>query len=83
MARRIPFAARTLLGTNVPGLGFTVVYAPQSDGLWFPVSLGTEFKLHVLFFYKRQIIIDAQNRDFQKTHATATITHIGEPIPPQ
>ena len=32
MARKIPFVVRTLLGTNVPGLGFTVTYAPQSDG---------------------------------------------------
>lgn len=59
MARKIPLAVRTLLGTSLPGLGFTVVYAPQPDGVWFPVSLGTEFKLHVLFFFSRQIIIDA------------------------
>jgi len=66
MARKIPLAARTLLGTNVPGLGFTITYAPQPDGVWFPVSFGTEFKLHVLFFFSRQIIIDALNRNFEK-----------------
>jgi len=38
MARKIPFAVRTFLGTNVPGLGFTVIYAAQPDGVWFPVS---------------------------------------------
>jgi len=27
MSRKIPFAVRTLMGTNVPGLGFTIVYA--------------------------------------------------------
>ncbi|WP_263382796.1 LolA-like protein [Granulicella arctica] len=73
MARKIPFAVRTLLGTNLPGLGFTVVYAPLPEGLWFPASFGTEFKLHLLFFYSRQIIIDAQNRDFEKTHVNSKI----------
>ena len=92
MARKIPFAVRTLLGTNVPGLGFTVRYAPQPDGVWFPVSFSTEFKLHVLYFFHRQVILDAENRDFEKTHVTSRI--VGEatpveeekaetPVPPQ
>jgi hypothetical protein len=76
MARKIPFAVRTLLGTNVPGLGFTVTYAPQPDGVWFPVTFSTEFKIHVLFFFNREIILDAQNRDFEKTHVTSRI--VGE-----
>ena len=71
MARKIPLPVRTLLGTNLPGLGFTIVYAPQPDGVWFPVSFGTEFKIHVLFFFSREIVIDAQNRDFEKTHVSS------------
>lgn len=77
MARKVPLAVRTLLGTNVPGLGFTITYAPQPEGVWFPVTLGTEFKLHVLFFFSREILISAQNRDFEKTHVTSRI------IPPE
>jgi len=73
MARKIPFAVRTLLGTNVPGLGFTVTYAPQSDGLWFPVTFSTEFKIHVLYFFHRQIFLNAENREFEKTHVTSRI----------
>ncbi|KAA6462189.1 hypothetical protein DYQ86_10180 [Acidobacteria bacterium AB60] len=73
MARKIPFAVRTLLGTNVPGLGFTVVYAPQPDGVWFPVSFSTEFKIHVLYFFHRDIVLDAQNRQFEKTHVTSRV----------
>jgi hypothetical protein len=73
MARKIPLAVRALLGTNLPGLGFSVVYAPQPDGVWLPTSFGTEFKIHVLFFFSRQIIIDAQNRDFEKTHVSSKI----------
>jgi hypothetical protein len=79
MARKIPFAVRTFLGTNLPGLGFTVTYAPQPDGVWFPVSFSTEFKIHVLFFFHREIILDAQNREFEKTHVTSRI--VGEAVP--
>ena len=73
MARKIPFAVRTLLGTNLPGLGFTVTYAPQPDGVWFPVTFSTEFKIHVLYFFHREIILDAQNRNFEKTHVTQAL----------
>lgn len=76
MARKIPFAVRTLMGTSLPGLGFTVVYEPQPGGLWFPVSFGTEFKLHVLFFFNRQIILDARNHDFEATHVHSTIVPV-------
>ena len=81
MARKIPFAVRTLLGTSLPGLGFTVTYAPQTSsqsssqagGLWFPVSFGTEFKMHVLFFLNRKITINAENRNFEQTHVNSTL----------
>ena len=77
MSRKVPFAVRTLLGTNVPGLGFTIVYAPQPDGVWFPVNFGTEFKIHVLFFFSRDITINAENRNFEKTHTDSKILPTG------
>jgi hypothetical protein len=80
MARKIPFAVRTLLGTDVPGLGFTIRYAPQPDGVWFPVNFSTEFKIHVLYFFHRQVILDAQNRDFEKTHVTSRIVGDASPV---
>jgi hypothetical protein len=82
MSRKVPFAVRTLLGTNVPGLGFNVIYAPQPDGVWFPVSFGTEFKLDVVFFFRRQIIISAENRDFEKTHGSARVLDGATPLEP-
>lgn len=82
MARKIPFAVRTLLGTDVPGLGFTIRYAPQPDGVWFPVNFSTEFKIHVLYFFHRQIILDAQNRDFEQTHVTSRIIGDATPVDP-
>jgi hypothetical protein len=83
MARKVPFAVRTLLGTNLPGLGFTVVYAPQPDGVWFPASFSTEFKIHVLYFFHRDIVLDAQNRDFEKTHSTSRMLGDVTPVEPQ
>jgi hypothetical protein len=77
MARKIPLAVRLFLATSVPGLGFTIVYAPQPpnqpDAVWFPTTFGTEFKLHVLFFLNREITFSAENRDFEKTHVTSQI----------
>lgn len=73
LSRKIPFAVRTLLGINLPGLGFTIVYAPQADGVWFPSTFSTEFKIRVLFFFHREILLDAQNRDFEKTHVDSKI----------
>ncbi|HEY2470398.1 MAG TPA: hypothetical protein VGI45_21565 [Terracidiphilus sp.] len=83
MARKIPFAVRTLLGTDVPGLGFTIRYAPQPDGVWFPVDFSTEFKIHVLYFFHRQVILDAQSRDFEKTHVTSRIVGDATPVEPR
>jgi hypothetical protein len=82
MARQVPFAVRTFLGTNVPGLGFTVVYAPQPDGVWFPTSFSSEFKIHVLYFFHRDILLNAENRDFEKTHVTSRMLEGASPVEP-
>jgi hypothetical protein len=73
MSRKIPLAVRTLLGTNLPGLGFSVTYARQPDGVWFPVSFGTEFRMRVVFFIARDISISLENKHFEKTHADVKI----------
>jgi hypothetical protein len=81
LSRNLPLGVRVLLGTNVPGIGFTAIYAPQPDGVWFPVSLGSEFKIHILFLFTRQIVIAAENRDFEKTHVTSNILDAETPVP--
>lgn len=73
MSRKIPLAVRTLLGTNLPGLGFSVTYDRQPDGVWFPVSFGTEFRMRVLFFLARDISMSLANTHFEKTHADVRI----------
>jgi len=80
LSRNLPLGVRVLLGTNVPGIGFTAIYAPQPDGVWFPVSFGSEFKIHVLFLFSRQAVISAENRDFERTHVTSTILNAETPV---
>lgn len=76
LARRIPFAVRTFLGTDVPGAGFNVDYARQDGGVWFPTSFGTEFRLHAVFFINREISISMENTDFERTHVKSRITGV-------
>jgi hypothetical protein len=73
MSRKMPLAVRALLGTNLPGLGFSVTYDREPDGVWFPVSFGTEFRLRVLFFLVRDISMSLANTHFEKTHADVRI----------
>jgi hypothetical protein len=73
MSRKIPLAVRTLLGTNLPGLGFSVTYGREPDGVWFPVSFGTEFRMRVLFFIARDISMSLANTHFEKTHSDVRI----------
>jgi hypothetical protein len=73
MSRKIPIGVRVLLGTNLPGLGFSVTYARQPDGVWFPVSFGTEFRMRVLFFIARDLSMSLENTHFEKTHSEMRI----------
>ena len=73
LARRVPFWIRTSLGTDLPDVGFNVTYKRQPDGVWFPVSFGTEFHLHAVFFINREITVSLQNSDFEKTHVDSVV----------
>ena len=68
LSRRIPFFVRTVLGTDVPGLGFSVQYARIDKDIWFPVSFGSEFRLRAVFFINRDITVSLENKNFK--HAT-------------
>jgi hypothetical protein len=76
LSRKIPFAIRTLLGTNLPGIGFNVNYERQADGVWFPSSFGTEFRLHAVFFINRVITISLENSHFERTHVKSRIKSV-------
>lgn len=77
LSRRIPFMVRTMLGTDVPGVGFNVVYKRQEDGVWFPATFGTEFRIHVLFFINRQVSIALENSGFEHTHVESRMKVVG------
>jgi hypothetical protein len=74
LSRKLPFAVRTLLGTDVPGVGYSLHYEKQRGGVWFPKTYGTEFGLHVLFFLNREISVSLDNKGFQETHVETKIT---------
>jgi hypothetical protein len=73
LSRKIPFLIRTTLGTDLPGVGFSVTYKRQPDGVWFPATFGTEFRLKAVFFIKRDISVSLQNSDFEHTHVDSTV----------
>jgi hypothetical protein len=79
LSRRIPFGIRMFLGTDLPGIGFNVVYQRQEDGVWFPATFGTEFRIRALFFINRELSIALENSDFQHTHVESKINVI-EPV---
>jgi len=75
LSRRIPFFIRTLFGTDVPGLGFSVKYARIDKDVWFPVSFGTEFRLHAVFFINRTITVSMENKNFRRATAESSVNY--------
>ena len=77
LSRRLPLFVRAALGTDVPGLGFNVQYRRIDKDVWFPVSFGTEFRLHAVFFINRTISVSLENKEFKKLSVDSDI-HYGE-----
>jgi hypothetical protein len=77
LSRRFPFGVRTFLGTDVPGIGFNVVYKRQEDGVWFPATFGTEFRIRALFFINREVSIALENSGFEHTHVESKMKMVG------
>lgn len=75
LSRRVPLFVRTVLGTDLPGLGFNVEYRRFAEGVWFPVSFGTEFRLRAVFFINRDIIVSLENSDFRHANIESAIQY--------
>lgn len=73
LAKKVPFFVRTMMGTDLPGIGFSVQYERQKEGVWFPSSFGTEFYIRALYFFKRNIAVSLKNSDFAETHVDSKI----------
>ena len=78
LAKGLPFLVKTVLGTNLRGLGFKVSYERQDDGLWFPVNYGGEFEVKAVFFYKRKMAVALRNFGFQHVRVDTQVT-FGDP----
>ena len=74
LSQPLPFGVRKFLGTDLPGLGFAVHYRRQDDGVWFPSSLGSEFRIRALFLFNRVMTVSLENKDFERTHVETKIT---------
>ena len=61
------------MGINLRQLGFSLNYQRVSDGVWFPATYGTEFRITVFWGYKRTITLSMENTDFRKTDAQSTV----------
>lgn len=72
-SRKLPFFVRSVMGVDLPGVGFTVQYSRQEEGVWFPDSFGTEFQLNLFHFFRRTVTISLKNTEFRKTHVDTRI----------
>lgn len=78
LSRKFPLFVRTLLGTDLPGLGFSTRYKRVDKDVWFPVSFGTEFRLRAVFFINRNISLSLENRNFKRTSAESQIQYAAQ-----
>ena len=74
LAKGVPWGVRVFMGINVRQLGFSLNYQRVTDGVWFPATYGTEFRITVFWGYKRTITLSMENTDFKKTDAQSTVT---------
>jgi hypothetical protein len=72
-------AVRTVLGTDVPGLGFGIQYARVDKDLWFPSSYGTEFGVHALFLLNRTLTESTENTNFRRATVDSRIEFPDDP----
>lgn len=57
LSKRVPFAVRTVLGTDISGFGYNVEYKRLQDGTRLPTSYGTEYELRLFFHINRTVSV--------------------------
>lgn len=75
LSRGIPWGVKVFLGTDVKQLGFNLTYTRVADGIWFPATYGTEFRIDVLWGYKRIITMAMTNSDFKRADVESKIEY--------
>lgn len=79
LSRKLPLAVRTMLGTDVPGLGFNIEYKRVDKDIWFPSSYGTEFRIRALFLLNRFLAESTENVNFRRTTVESQIDFASGP----
>jgi len=69
----VPWGVRVFMGINLREVGFSLTYQRVADGVWFPATYGTEFRITVFWGYKRTITLSMENTDFKKADAQSTV----------
>jgi hypothetical protein len=82
LAHGIPFWVKTVMGTDLKYLGFSLTYDRFDEGVWFPVSYGGEFEVRAVFFYKRLISLSLANTGFRRAEVNSQITYGAETTSP-
>jgi hypothetical protein len=80
MTFKMPWAVKLFLGTNISQSGFSVTYQRVAPGIWFPSTYGTEFRMSLLFGYKRIMTLAMDSREFRRG-AAQTEVRFEEPAP--
>jgi hypothetical protein len=70
---KMPWAVKAFLGTNIQQTGFAVSFTRVAPNVWFPATYGTEFRVNLLFGYKRVITMALDSSEFRRTSATSEI----------
>jgi hypothetical protein len=79
LSRKLPLAVRTVLGTDVPGLGFGIQYTRVDKDVWFPATYGTEFGIHALFLLNRTLTESMENTNFRRATVESKVEFTGSP----
>jgi len=78
LALKIPLAVKTLLGTDVKGLGFSVTYQKFEEGVWFPVEAMGRVRDTSGILLQADISVNMVNSDFRRTNVTSNVTYVTE-----
>jgi hypothetical protein len=77
-AYNIPLPVKVIFGISLRQLGYSVKYDKVIEGLWFPVSAGTEFHIRIFFKYARTMTLSMTNSDFRRASVESKVTF--EPV---
>lgn len=74
LAKGVPWGVRVFLGSDLRQTGFSLTYQRVAEGVWFPATYGTEFRVVLLWAYKRTITMSMEDTDFRKAGSQSTVT---------